>query len=797
MEKKFFVVIMLEALLVGMVFVTWNMRMAISWSNGGFSADPANPVYGTHDWIAQHALDWLPAKEKTYIISNLAAYLYGTELPDNGGAPDGIGDTALHHVYFWANGSVQDDAAAIRAQSEYSKALNHIFSSNLALAAKTLGIMSHYIVDVAVFGHVMGSGTEWGAEVHHSDYEDYVNTRTNNYTDEFDAYLSFDGSLNLISAYDATILLANDTTFDLDGDLTCVWMDQNYDWNNPTFKNRCGESLNFAVNLLADVLHTFYVQSLYEWTDWTHYHNYTGVITVLQYLNQSFPTLVDVFSIGKSWENRDIYCVRLTNENITRQKVKLFFVGYHHAREPISAELPLYFAVEATTNFTTNTTLTRMLNYSEIYIVPALNVDAYAAVEANEWQRKNIHGFDEDNDTLVDEDPPDDEDGDGYIENLFYWDGYDYEFIRWEGFDDDNDGLFNEDWIGGVDLNRNYGYQWNATCDTGSPYPQDEDFRGPSPFSEPETQAIRNLALAHDFKYAVSFHSGASVILYPWAYTTAPTPHDALFRQIAANLSSLVGAPYGQSSSDLYTSSGTWDDWMYGNRNVLAFTCEIYTNESAWQYEPGPLLNTWWEKGVTQYFSPSPDKIETTVRKWLPVFTYLANRAIDEAYDVAVANVSSMKTIVGQGYSANVTVTIENQGDLTESFNVTLFAGSNVVQVKTVTLAGKSSTVVTFTWNTSAFSKGNYQLKAVADTVFAEKDTGDNSFDDGTVHVGAVGDVDGNKIVNMLDLYKIAVKYGAVIGQPLYVPNYDIDDNGIINMLDIYIAATHFGEIEP
>jgi hypothetical protein len=50
--------------------------------------------------FAQHALDWLPTEEKQYITDNLATYLYGTELPDNNGAIDGIGDTTKHHIYF-------------------------------------------------------------------------------------------------------------------------------------------------------------------------------------------------------------------------------------------------------------------------------------------------------------------------------------------------------------------------------------------------------------------------------------------------------------------------------------------------------------------------------------------------------------------------------------------------------------------------------------------------------------------------------------------------------------------------
>jgi hypothetical protein len=248
-------------LLLGLLSLPLSIKSVLGWDNGGYSDDPSNPDYGTHDWIAQHSLDWLPTDEKQYIVDNLATYLYGTELPDNGEAVDGIGDTANHHVYFYANGSLQEDNSAVRASDEFQKALNFLKSNDYANAAKGAGIMSHYIVDVAVFGHVMGANTAWGAEVHHTDYEDYVNARTTTYSSSFDSYLHFDGTLMVISAYDATVNLAYDTTFDVDGDLTCVWMDTNYNWSNPTFANRCGESLNLAVNYLADVLHTLYDQA--------------------------------------------------------------------------------------------------------------------------------------------------------------------------------------------------------------------------------------------------------------------------------------------------------------------------------------------------------------------------------------------------------------------------------------------------------------------------------------------------------------------------------------------------------
>lgn len=250
-------VVILSSLLFAAIV---NFSVVFCWSNGGYSDDPSDAEYGTHDWIAHHALDWLPLTEKQFVLDNLANYLYGTELPDNGGAPDGIGDRFKHHVYYSANGFLQDDASAVRAQEEYSVAVDFFMLGDLANATKRLGVMTHYIVDLAVFGHVMSPNTDWGDEIHHSDYEAYVNTRTDSYHDEFNTFLVFDGVLNHVSAYDAALTLAYDTTFDVDGAFTCVWMDQNYNWSSPTFKNRCTESLNLAVNLVADVLHTFYLE---------------------------------------------------------------------------------------------------------------------------------------------------------------------------------------------------------------------------------------------------------------------------------------------------------------------------------------------------------------------------------------------------------------------------------------------------------------------------------------------------------------------------------------------------------
>src|SRR3990170_3656031 len=120
------------ASILSILFVAGLGAAGVSgWSNGGYSGDPTHPVYGTHDWIAEHALDWLPQQEKQFILDNKAAYLYGTELPDNNQAVDGIGYTGKHHVYYSATGALQEDDAAVRAREEYAKAVNAFKANNM------------------------------------------------------------------------------------------------------------------------------------------------------------------------------------------------------------------------------------------------------------------------------------------------------------------------------------------------------------------------------------------------------------------------------------------------------------------------------------------------------------------------------------------------------------------------------------------------------------------------------------------------------------------------------------------
>jgi hypothetical protein len=168
--------------------------------------------------------------------------------------------------------------------------------------------------------------------------------------------------------------------------------------------------------------------------------------------------------------------------------------------------------------------------------------------------------------------------------------------------------------------------------------------------------------------------------------------------------------------------------------------------------------------------------------------------------DVAVTNLTSAKTVICQGYGGNATVTVQNQGNFTETFNVTAYANSTVIGSENVTLTAGSSATVTFTWNTSGFAYGDYTISAVADTVPGEMDTANNNMTDGMVLVTLVGDVNGDGKVRIDDVLAVAQRFGTDHGGPpnsngyYYDANCDITNDAKIRIDDVLAAAQHFGQ---
>jgi len=218
---------------------------ARAWSNGGYSADPDNPDYGTHDWIADEALT-IQTRDVTFLRATYhSQFLLGTEAPDN---PDYIGDTAKHHVYYATGHMLEDNASATRASQIYDLAKAYLDAGDYHGAAYDIGVMTHYISDPGVFGHTMGADTDWGTEVHHSDYETHVNSTIGSLSLPAGTTLSND------DAYTATIRLAENTTFG-DGDIRSnVWMDAHYNWTDTAFESSAKASLSRSIEAVAAVI---------------------------------------------------------------------------------------------------------------------------------------------------------------------------------------------------------------------------------------------------------------------------------------------------------------------------------------------------------------------------------------------------------------------------------------------------------------------------------------------------------------------------------------------------------------
>lgn len=173
------------------------------------------------------------------------------------------------------------------------------------------------------------------------------------------------------------------------------------------------------------------------------------------------------------------------------------------------------------------------------------------------------------------------------------------------------------------------------------------------------------------------------------------------------------------------------------------------------------------------------------------VCTYGSLRLL--SHDLAITNVTVLKTIVGKGHSTYVNVTIRNQGDYDETFSSALNVTTTIIGLLTnITLISQNSASVDFEWNTTGYAEGNYSLKAHVFPVDGEIDMENNTFAF-WVLVTIAGDVDGNRKVNIFDIVMIAGSYGAVAGDPGYIPNCDIDGSSTIDIFDVVLAAGNYG----
>jgi carboxypeptidase T len=300
------------------------------------------------------------------------------------------------------------------------------------------------------------------------------------------------------------------------------------------------------------------------------YHTYEETVSLLQELAGRFPELAQVFTIGKSIEGRDLWMIKISDRVQADESEPIIFIsGCHHAREWISVEIPLLFIRHLLENYAGDQQVRKVVDGAQIFVIPIQNPDGFEySIHTYRMWRKNRR----------------------YNQNL--------------------------DW--GVDTNRNYGFMWGIDDQGSSPYPFDAVYRGPYPFSEPETQAIKDFLLQNPPSGALNFHNFSQLILYPWGYTAVPTPDDVEMKEIARNMSEMIYRvngrmyEYGPGATTIYPTNGDADDWIYATFGVPSYTIEL----------PPELF-------IEGGFFTSSEMIQSVFNEQVPAMMYFVQYIID------------------------------------------------------------------------------------------------------------------------------------------------------------------------
>ncbi len=232
-------------------------------------------------------------------------------------------------------------------------------------------------------------------------------------------------------------------------------------------------------------------------------------------------------TVGYSLQGRPIWGLRLGKTAYGQDtRPVVFYNALTHAREPEGMQALFYFVDDLLGKYGSDAFATSLLDQRVIYIVPLVNPDGYQ-INVNQYVANGTFGF---------------------------W--------RKNARDNDLNGIINGN--DGVDLNRNFGYQWGLDDVGSSPAFGSETYRGPNAFSESETRAQRDLVIALKPRTGLSFHTYSDLMLYPWGWTTVGAPDSAAFQEWTDAASIGDGYQTGPAPRVLYSVNGEFNDWTYG-----------------------------------------------------------------------------------------------------------------------------------------------------------------------------------------------------------------------------------------
>ena len=277
--------------------------------------------------------------------------------------------------------------------------------------------------------------------------------------------------------------------------------------------------------------------------DFGPYYTYDEAVSEMDRLHSLYPELVgEKFPIGITWEGRVIWAFEIThfdgNEN---SRPAVLYEAAIHGCEFGGVSTLFGFVWYLVRNYGKNSDVTNVLNYRRLYIIPIVNPDGYVYNESSDgFWRKNKR-------------------------------------------DNDNDGIF-EEGDDGVDLNRNFSYKWAYDNTGSSPDPGSATYRGPAPFSEPESRAVKWITDSIQPVVAMDYHTYSNLLMFPWGYDNIPAEDDSLLRAFASKMTETNGYEVGRPGELLYNANGVTIDWWYSDSThpkIFAYTAEV--GENFWQ----------------------------------------------------------------------------------------------------------------------------------------------------------------------------------------------------------------------
>jgi len=278
-----------------------------------------------------------------------------------------------------------------------------------------------------------------------------------------------------------------------------------------------------------------------------HYHTYQEMTDELHTLQMNHSDIMSLTSIGKTYEGRELWMVKLSdNVNQEEDEPGVLFMGAHHGNEKPGYEVCLFFIQYMVEHYENNSVpeIRNAINTTQMYIIPMVNPDG---VEAD--TRKNCapnHGpF-------------------GYSKTITSY---------------------------GVNLNRNYDDPWFLAYIFPVRYslpfilPDSSfNYRGPYPFSENETKAVKNFAEGHNISISISYHSYGEFVIYPWMHTSKQTVDEPLFRSVGENITLINHYELFVKTYHLIPRNGgtlgSSENWFYREKGTIAYTIELCTERT-------------------------------------------------------------------------------------------------------------------------------------------------------------------------------------------------------------------------